>query len=305
MPRITSRKPSVTAASIVRDRGTDIIGRRGCTEPQTMTIDQSPLGKPTSYPERYDASLLFPIERLAQRMQLGIADAQPFSGVDIWTAYELTWLDGRGRPLVAVAEIRIGAESPAIFESKSLKLYLGSYAHERVGTIEELRRRIETDLSKACAAPVDVVLLESPAMLRVAELPGESIDDCDVAVDTREPDPMLLKRGSGFVEESLRTALFRCICQVTGQPDYADVAVHYRGARIDRGALLRYLVSYRQHGALHETCVERIFIDIGSRCRPEQLTVYARFLRRGGIDINPFRTNFEPAPRRNERTPRQ
>jgi 7-cyano-7-deazaguanine reductase len=270
-----------------------------------MTIDQSPLGKPTPYPERYDASLLFPVERMPQRALLGIADAQPFSGVDIWTAYELSWLDRRGKPLVAVAEIRVGAESPAIVESKSLKLYLGSYAQERVDTIEELTRRIETDLSNACGAPVDVLLLASPATLRVAELPGESIDDCDIAVDLHEPDPMLLKRGTGFVEESLRSALFRSICQVTGQPDYADVVVHYRGARIDRAALLRYLVSYRRHAALHETCVERMFIDIGSRCRPEQLTVYARFLRRGGIDINPFRTNFEPAPRRHERTPRQ
>jgi|SRR5437899_6056103 len=270
-----------------------------------MTNDQSPLGKPTAYPDRYDPSLLFPIERSAQRAQLGIVDSQPFSGVDIWTAYEITWLDRRGKPLVAIGEIRIGAESPAIVESKSLKLYLGSFAQERIATIGELTRRIETDLSKTCDAPVEVALLVLPAMLRVAELPGEPIDERNVAVDTHVPDATLLKRGTGFVEESLRTALFRSNCPVTGQPDYADVAVHYRGPRIDRTALLKYFISYRQHAAFHETCVERMFIDIGLRCRPEQLTVYARFLRRGGIDINPFRTNFEPAPRRNERTPRQ
>jgi 7-cyano-7-deazaguanine reductase len=270
-----------------------------------MTSDQSPLGKPTAYPDRYDASLLFPIERSAQRAHLGIAASQPFSGVDIWTAYEISWLDRRGKPSGAVGEIRVGAESPAIVESKSLKLYLGSFAQERIETTEELVRQIETDLSKTCAAPVDVALIASPAMLRVAELQGESIDDRSIAVDTHKPDATLLKHGTGFVEESLRTALFRSNCPVTGQPDYADVVVRYRGPRIDRTALLKYFISYRQHAAFHETCVERIFIDIGLRCRPEHLTVYARFLRRGGIDINPFRTNFEPAPRRNELTPRQ
>ena len=270
-----------------------------------MALEHSPLGKPTAYPDRYDASLLFPIERSAQRAELGIGAALPFSGVDIWTAYELSWLDRRGKPLVAVGVIRVGAESPAIVESKSLKLYLGSFAQERVDTIEELTRTIEADLSKTCAAPVDVALLPSLETMRIAELPGESIDGRNVAVDAYAPDAALLKRGTGFVEESLRTALFRSNCPVTGQPDYADVVVHYRGPRIDRAALLEYFISYRQHAAFHETCVERMFIDIGLRCRPEHLTVYARFLRRGGIDINPFRSNFEPAPHRNERTPRQ
>ncbi len=148
-------------------------------------------------------------------------------------------------------------------------------------------------------------MLASPAALRVADLPGESIDSRNGFVETDAPEPTLLKRGTGFGEESLRTALFRSNCPVTGQPDYADVVVHYRGPRIDRTALLKYFISYRRHAAFHETCVERMFIDIALHCRPEQLTVYARFLRRGGIDINPFRSNFEPAPRRNERTPRQ
>jgi 7-cyano-7-deazaguanine reductase len=270
-----------------------------------MTLEKSPLGKATTYPDRYDASLLFAIQRSVQRAELGIPTALPFSGIDIWTAYELSWLDRRGKPMGAVAEIRIGAESPAIVESKSLKLYLGSFAQERVATVDELTRRIATDLSTTCAAPVDVTLLASLAAMRIAELPGESIDDRKVSVDAYAPNPMLLKRGARFVEESLRTALFRSNCPVTGQPDYADVLVRYRGQRIDRTALLKYFVSYRQHAAFHETCVERMFIDIGLRCRPEQLTVYARFLRRGGIDINPFRSNFEPAPRRNDRTPRQ
>jgi 7-cyano-7-deazaguanine reductase len=150
-----------------------------------------------------------------------------------------------------------------------------------------------------------VSLLPSRTTMRVAELAGESIDGRNVAIETYEPDATLLTRGARFVEESLRTALFRSNCPVTGQPDYADVVVRYRGPRIDRTELLKYFISYRRHAAFHETCVERMFIDIGLRCRPEQLTVYARFLRRGGIDINPFRSNFEPAPHRSERTPRQ
>ena len=270
-----------------------------------MTPGPSPLGRPTAYPDRYDASLLFAIDRSRQRAELGIGATLPFSGVDIWTTYELSWLDHHGKPMGAVAEIRIGAESPAIVESKSLKLYLGSFAQERVDSVEELLRRITTDLSNTCAAPVGVSVMASPMATRIAELAGESIDDRNVAVHAYAPDPTLLMRGAGFAEESLRTNLFRSNCPVTGQPDYADVLVHYRGPRIDRAALLKYFVSYRQHAAFHESCVERMFIDIGLRCRPEQLTVYARFLRRGGIDINPFRSNFEPAPHRNERTPRQ
>ena len=270
-----------------------------------MSLERSPLGKATAYTDRYDASLLCPVERSGPRAELGVGPVLPFSGLDIWTAYELCWLDRRGKPQLAVAEIRIGADSPAIVESKSLKLYLGSFAQERLGTIGVLTRRIAADLARTCAAPVQVSLLPSPAALRVAELPGESIDGRNAVAEAAAPDPTLLKRGTGFVEESLRTALFRCNCPVTGQPDYADVVVRYRGPRIDRGALLKYFISYRRHAAFHETCVERMFIDIALRCRPDQLTVYARFLRRGGIDINPFRSNFEPAPRRSERTPRQ
>jgi 7-cyano-7-deazaguanine reductase len=268
------------------------------------TFDRSPLGKPTVYPVHYDPALLFSIERAAQRSTLPPETGLPFSGVDIWTAYEITWLDHRGKPQIAVGEFRVNADSPAIIESKSLKLYLGSFAQERVGVAAEIARIIEADLVRACGAPVRVSLLSAPSALRVADLPGVSIDDIDVAFDTFRPDPALLSRGTAAVEESLRSALFRSTCPVTGQPDYADVLVRYRGPRIDRGALLKYLVSYREHAAFQEACVERIFVDIALRCRPDRLTVYARFVRRGGIEINPFRSNFETPPR-SERTPRQ
>lgn len=269
------------------------------------TSIESPLGKVTAYPDRYDASLLFAIERAPQRSALGVGAVLPFSGVDIWTAYEINWLDARGKPQIAIGELRVGADSPAIVESKSLKLYLGSFAQERVGTTAEIGRTIEADLTRTCAAPVSVAFLTSPVAMRVTDLPGESIDAAEVTKAAREPDAALLTRGTGFADETLRTALFRSNCPVTGQPDYADVMVRYRGPRIGRDALLSYLLSYRLHAGFHESCVERIFIDLALGCRLDQLTVYARFLRRGGIDINPFRSNFEPPPIRNERTPRQ
>jgi 7-cyano-7-deazaguanine reductase len=270
-----------------------------------MPSDRSPLGRATDYPDRYDVSLLFGIERATARAELRLPTGLPFSGVDIWTAYEITWLDDHGKPQVAIGEIRVGADSRAIVESKSLKLYLGSFAQERFAVPDDLARVIESDLEKTCDAPVGVVLLPAPATLRMAELPGTSIDAIDVRPQRYHPDAALLAHGASFADEALRTSLFRSKCPVTGQPDYADVMVRYSGPRIDRAALLEYLVSYRGYAAFHEACVERMFVDIALRCRPERLTVYARFLRRGGIDINPFRSNFEAAPPRNERTPRQ
>ena len=271
----------------------------------TNEANRLPLGKPTAYPDRYDPSLLCPMGRAAAREALGIARTLPFSGVDIWTAHEITWLDSRGKPQIAVGEFRVSAESPSLVESKSVKLYLGSFAQERVGTPGELARIIEGDLSRTCGTTVGVALVPLAQAPRVAELPGESIDSLDVEIGTYLPDASLLTRGTASVEETLCSALFRSTCPVTGQPDYADVLVRYRGARIDPTALLKYLVSYRRHAAFHEACVERIFVDVAERCNPDRLTVYARFLRRGGIDINPFRSNFEAAPERNERTPRQ
>jgi 7-cyano-7-deazaguanine reductase len=270
-----------------------------------MPADRSPLGQATGYPDRYDPSLLFGIERATQRAQFNAKAGLPFSGVDIWTAYEISWLDDCGKPQAAIGDFRIGADSRAIVESKSLKLYLGSFAQERFATPDDVLRTIQADLETTCAAPVGVALLPVPATLRVAELPGTLIDAIGVEPDRYQPDATLLGYGSSFADETLRSALFRSNCPVTGQPDYADVMVRYRGPRIDRAALLRYFISYRTHAAFHEACVERMFVDIALRCRPERLTVYARFLRRGGIDINPFRSNFEPAPARNERTPRQ
>ena len=274
------------------------------------TFDGSPLGKATAYPDRYDASLLFAVPRASQRAALGIEGNLPFSGCDVWNAYEITWLDLQGRPRLAIGEFRVRAESPTMVESKSLKLYLGSFAQEPLASAAALRERIATDLSRVCGDEVAVVLVpgatfEAAVPSRVASTRSESIDEADVTIEASHPDPALLAHAEAPIDESLCSSLFRSTCPVTGQPDYADVFIRYRGPRIDRAGLLRYLVSFRQHAAFHEACVERIFVDIANQCRPERLSVYARFLRRGGIDINPFRSNFELAPPDNIRTQRQ
>ena len=274
------------------------------------TFDGSPLGKATDYPDRYDASLLFAVPRAPQRVALGIEGNLPFFGCDVWNAYEITWLDLQGRPRLAIGELRVSAESPAMVESKSLKLYLGSFAQEPLASATALRERIAADLSRVCDDEVAVALtpsatFEAAVPPRVASTRSESIDETDVTIEASHPDPALLAHAEVPIDESLSSSLFRSTCPVTGQPDYADVFIRYRGPRIDRASLLRYLVSFRRHAAFHEACVERIFVDIANRCRPERLSVYARFMRRGGIDINPFRSNFVQAPPDNIRTQRQ
>jgi 7-cyano-7-deazaguanine reductase len=274
------------------------------------TVDGSPLGRATDYPDRYDASLLFAVPRAPQRAALGIQGNLPFSGCDVWNAYEITWLDLQGRPRLAIGEFRVRVESPAMVESKSLKLYLGSFAQEPLASATVLGERIATDLSRVCGDEVAVALtpgatFEAAVPSRVASTRTESIDETDVTIEASHPDPALLAHAEAPIDESLCSSLFRSTCPVTGQPDYADVFIRYRGPRIDRAGLLRYLVSFRRHAAFHEACVERIFVDIANRCRPERLSVYARFMRRGGIDINPFRSNVELAPPDNMRTTRQ
>ena len=267
----------------------------------------APLGHATGYPDTYDATLLFPVPRAPQREEIGIAGALPFAGADVWTAFELTWLDPRGKPAVAIASFEVPVTSPAIVESKSVKLYFGSFAQSRFADAAAVSVAIVRDLSAAVGAPVTLELVAPAAFhrLRIAELPGESLDDVPIATDRYDVDPALLAVAGPAVVETLRTDLFRSVCPITGQPDYASVVLAYRGPRIDRAALLRYLVSYRTHPGFHEHCVERIFVDVAAACRCEALTVHARFTRRGGIDINPFRTNAGlpvPAPMR---APRQ
>ena len=267
----------------------------------------APLGHPSVHPDRYAPSLLFAVARAPQRAALGIGEQLPFTGADVWTAYELTWLDSAGKPEVALATLEFPVDSASIIESKSMKLYLGSFAQTRCGGTAEVAAMIERDVSAAAGAAVRVTLRGAAAFAAEAirEMAGESIDDLAVGCDAYDVDPSYLAANDPVVAETLTSRLFRSVCPVTAQPDIASLQLAYRGPRIDRAGLLRYVVSYRCHAGFHEHCVERIFVDVVSRCRCAELTVLARFTRRGGIDINPFRTNAGTAQPANVRTARQ
>ena len=267
----------------------------------------APLGHATTYPDAYDAALLFPVPRGPQRVELGLPEALPFTGADIWTAYELTWLDPHGKPQVAIATLVVPATSSSIVESKSVKLYMGSFAQTRFDGTAEVRETMERDLALATGGPVQVAL-DAPAMFltaRCADLDGERLDSLAVTIQRYQPAPDLLGAEGPDVAETLKTDLFRSLCPITLQPDFASVQIAYRGPAIDRTSLLRYLVSFRGHPGFHEHCVERIWVDVMARCRCDSLSVYARFTRRGGVDINPFRTNAGVAIPLNMRTARQ
>ena len=242
-------------------------------------------------------ALLSPIDRSAQRRALGWSGCLPFVGEDVWNCYELSWLTGRGIPAVGTLRIRVPCNTPATVESKSLKLYLNAFSQQVFPKKADVVAVIEEDLNRLFGERANVSLLE----LRDGELPdtapGQSLDGEDVDIEAYERDSDVLDGACGdrVVEESVHTDLFASLCPVTGWPDWASVLISYRGPQIDRRRLLQYLVSYRRHRGFHETVVEQMFVDIKARCGCERLTVYGRFLRRGGIDINPFRSTHLPA----------
>lgn len=248
-----------------------------------------PLGREVAYPTHYDPSLLFPIARALGRTALDIGnDALPFIGHDRWHAYELSWLDPRGKPHAASATLRVPYDSPNLVESKSLKLYLNSFNAHRFDDADAVLATIAADLSRAAGAAVDVAFGLPPI---AEEDPAESIDSLDIDIDRYgPPDSHYLQADAGdIVDETLHSALLKSNCPVTGQPDWASLRIAYHGARIDRAGLLRYLISFRDHAEFHEQCVERIFVDVMAHCRPQALSVEARYTRRGGLDINPWR----------------
>lgn len=261
------------------------------------TPADSSLGREVAYPTRYDPSLLFPIPRLPSREAIGIDPAAlPFVGLDRWHAYELGWLDAQGKPCVATATVHVPSDSPNLVESKSLKLYLNSLNSTRFNSPAAVRECIATDLSARAGAPVSVEFGLPPIVEDAAEY---SIDGLDVSIDDYGPPNAghLRTRSGEAVEETLASALLKSNCPVTGQPDWASVTLRYHGAPIDAEGLLRYLVSYRDHAEFHEQCVERIFHDVSRCCQPQWLVVEARYTRRGGLDINPWRaTPGAPAP---------
>ena len=259
-------------------------------------MTELPLGKDTSYPDRYAPDTLFRIDRAENRRRIGLDDALPFSGVDIWNAWDLTWLSEQGQPQSATAEIRIPADSPGIVESKSMKLYLGSFAMSEQASADAVRDLIASDLGECVGAAVSV-RIDATQNRDLQRFPGESLDAMNIPCSDWQVDAGLLAADAGtVVSEELHTDALRSLCPVTAQPDLGSVLVRYEGPRIDRAALLRYIVSYRCHQDFHENCVERMFVDILERCAPEKLSVYARYQRRGGIDINPFRSNTDDEP---------
>jgi 7-cyano-7-deazaguanine reductase len=281
-----------------------------------LTPDQSQLGKASKYPDRYDASQLYPIARAANRSEIGVGATLPFLGADLWTAFELGWLNLRGKPQVALGHFTVPCETPNMIESKSFKLYLGSFNNSRFSDVDAVQARLRDDLNEALwrGAPavgagvgVKIVLPELFDREPVHELDGLNLDRLDVECTQYTPAPELLKADFEFqpVTETLCSRLLKSNCLVTGQPDWGSVQISYSGSQINQEGLLQYLVSFRNHNEFHEQCVERIYMDIWRRCKPARLSVYARYTRRGGLDINPFRTSAPQALPRNLRTARQ
>lgn len=265
-------------------------------------LHHAPLGKTTIYPSQYAPGLLCPIPRLAQRQALGIGLARlPFVGADFWTAFELSWLNPRGKPQVALAQFTFPCETPHIIESKSFKLYLNSFNQSVFENSEQVRECLRRDLGEAAwrgsdaGASIGVQLIDPAAFDQeaVQELDGLDLDRLDVECSRYEPAPELLRshRDQAQVSETLTSRLLKSNCPVTDQPDWASLQIRYHGFPIDQARLLQYIVSYRNHNGFHEDCVERIFVDIWQRCQPSQLSVYARYTRRGGLDINPLRSS--------------
>lgn len=256
------------------------------------SVKNSPLGQGTEYVNSYDPSLLYPIARDINWAQQGVERSTlPFKGVDIWNAYELSWLNNRGKPEVRLAEFRLYADSRNIIESKSFKLYLNSFNLSKFETQGEVEKRLVEDLSKAAEGRVEVRIYHPDQAPEFGQFTGFCIDNQDVEITEYSPHPEYLTTGTDQVEEVLYSHLLKSNCPVTGQPDWATIGICYSGREIDREGLLKYIISYREHGDFHEQCVENIFMHIWERCAPDSLNVYARYVRRGGLDINPYRSS--------------
>ena len=279
------------------------------------TPEQSQLGKSSSYVDQYDAALLFPIARRPKRDEIGLTGTLPFFGADLWTAYELSWLNPRGKPQLALARITVPAESTHIVESKSVKLYLNSFNNSVFADASAVQTRLREDLSAAIwqgeavmsSVGVQLVLPQDFDKEPVHELDGLNLDRLDLECSHYQPAPELLtaQLNEAPVTEALTSQLLKSNCLVTGQPDWGSVRISYTGPQIDQAGLLQYIVSFRNHNEFHEQCVERIFMDIWRACKPSKLEVYARYTRRGGVDINPWRTSHPMAAPLNIRTARQ
>jgi len=258
----------------------------------------SELGKKSEYDAYYNADKLFPIPRAAKRTEIGIdPENLPFYGFDSWNHYEVSWLNPKGKPIAAMAEIVYDCSSPDIIESKSLKLYFNSFNNTVFNSVAEVEETVKADLARRLQ--VDVIVVIQPLALIKSVIidnafSGECIDNLDVNCSIYSVDPTLLFAAGEFVEETLYSDLLKSNCLVTFQPDWGSVQIRYKGPKINREGLLKYIVSFRNHNEFHEQCIERIFVDIMTYCKPTELTVYGRYTRRGGLDINPFRSTIKP-----------
>ena len=280
--------------------------------PQKITIsapDDLSLGKQVDYEFEYNPDLLQGVPRSLSRDTLNLAGSGlPFDGIDTWTGYELSWLNLKGKPNVAILECHVPITSKNLIESKSFKLYLNSFNQTKFASAEDVRQVLQADLSACAGEPVEVKLIlpEQFSSLQFQEFNGTLLDSLDVEIDQYSPNTQYLtvaKNVTG-VQETLVSHLLKSNCLITSQPDWASIQIRYEGKAIEHEGLLKYLISFRQHNEFHEQCVERIYNDIMQHCQPDKLTVYARYTRRGGLDINPFRSNYE-APYANHRQARQ
>ncbi len=258
-------------------------------------MDHLTLGKSVSYSQVYDNSLLQAVPRSLSRNAIKLPSELPFHGSDIWNGYELSWLNLKGKPQVAILRCEVPVTSPNLIESKSFKLYLNSFNQSKFGSLQLVAETIEGDLSQCAGEKVDVVVIPSSkfSSIEFGLFEGKCIDDLDIEITDFDISPNLLSTKNLAVEETLVSHLLKSNCLITNQPDWGSILIKYAGNKIDEEGLLRYLISFRQHNEFHEQCVERIFYDILQMCKPDKLTVYARYTRRGGLDINPFRSNFE------------
>jgi queuine synthase len=268
---------------------------------QDKSLNALKLGQQTKYAEKYDRTLLQPVPRRLNRDQLNITATQPFTiGADIWTAYEISWLNPKGVPQVAIADVSIDFRSENLIESKSFKLYLNSFNQTTFADFADIQQTLQRDLQNCAQGEVKVRLnsLADYTAQPIVALSGDCIDAQDIEVRDYAFNAALLNHCTDdhLVEETLVSHLLKSNCLITQQPDWGSLQIHYVGKQINREQLLRYIISFRQHNEFHEQCVERIFCDLMQYAKPEKLTVYARYTRRGGLDINPYRSNFEPLP---------
>lgn len=255
--------------------------------------NQSQLGKKTEYSPFYNSETLFTIPRKLKRDEIGVPALLPFYGFDLWNHYEVSWLNEKGKPIVALAEIRYDCHTPNIIESKSMKLYFNSFNNTKFKDVVMVTVTIERDIAARVGGAVNVKIFPLPLTMEKIDIhafTGINIDNLDIDCTTYTVDPNFLTTENEYIEESLYSDLLKSNCLVTNQPDWGSVQIAYKGRKISHEGLLRYLISFRNHNEFHEQCIERIFMDIMRKCSPDELTVYGRYTRRGGIDINPYRS---------------